>query len=101
LLRFPVRGTIGATGNYGGRNPVLEIIKRYLQAWNETDAAVRRSLVESLWTADGSYTDPLADVRGGPAGAGPVVIGFDVIVLDGDDRIASGHGFLDKVPAAA
>jgi SnoaL-like domain len=119
---------------------MLEIIRRYLQAWNETDAAARLSLVESLWAADGSYTDPLADVRGpdaiagligaaqqqfpglvftlggpvdanhnqarftwhlGPAGAEPVVIGFDVIVLDGDDRIASVHGFLDKVPAAA
>ena len=43
---------------------MLEIIKRYLDAWNETDAAVRHSLVASLWAADGSYTDPLADVRG-------------------------------------
>jgi hypothetical protein len=30
-----------------------------------------------------------------------VVIGFDVIVLDGDERIRSVHGFLDQVPAAA
>jgi hypothetical protein len=30
-----------------------------------------------------------------------VVIGFDVVVVDGDDRIASVHGFLDRVPAAA
>jgi hypothetical protein len=37
----------------------------------------------------------------GPDGAEPVVIGFDVVVLDGDGRIASVHGFLDKVPAAA
>jgi hypothetical protein len=34
----------------------------------------------------------------GPAGAAePVVIGFDVAVLDGD-RIGSVYGFLDKVP---
>ena len=117
-----------------------EIIDRYIAAWNETDAGKRFGLVESLWAADGSYTDPLADVRGpdaiaglmgaaqqqfpglaftlggpvdanhnqarfswhlGPAGAEPVVIGFDVVVLDGDGRIASVHGFLDKVPAAA
>jgi hypothetical protein len=117
-----------------------EIIDRYIAAWNETDAAARRELVGSLWAADGSYTDPLADVRGadaiaglmgaaqqqfsglvftlggpvdanhnqarftwhlGPDGAEPVVIGFDVVVLDGDGRIASVHGFLDKVPAAA
>jgi SnoaL-like domain len=117
-----------------------EIIDRYIAAWNETDAAARRELVGSLWAADGSYTDPLADVRGadaiaglmgaaqqqfsglvftlggpvdanhnqarftwhlGPDGAEPVVIGFDVVVLDGDGKIASVHGFLDKVPAAA
>jgi hypothetical protein len=120
---------------------MLEIIKRYLEAWNETDAGARRELVGALWTADGSYTDPLADVRGpdaiaglmgaaqqqfpglvftlggpvdanhnqarftwhlgpAPAGTEPVVIGFDVIVLDGDERIRSVHGFLDQVPAA-
>jgi hypothetical protein len=117
-----------------------EIIERYIAAWNETDAAKRRELVGALWAADGSYTDPLADVRGpdaiaeligaaqqqfpgfgftlggpvdvnhhqarftwhlGPAGAEPVVIGFDVVVLDGDGRIASVHGFLDRVPAGA
>jgi SnoaL-like protein len=140
LFYFCERGSIGV--NYGGRNPMQEIIKRYLEAWNETDAGARLALVESLWTADGSYTDPLADVHGpdaiaglmgaaqqqfpgleftlggpvdanhnqarftwhlGPASAGaePVVIGFDVIVLDGDERIRSVHGFLDKVPAAA
>jgi SnoaL-like domain len=119
---------------------MLEIIERYIAAWNETDDAKRRELVGALWAADGSYTDPLADVRGpeaiaeligaaqqqfpgfvftlggpvdanhdqarftwhlGPAGAEAVVIGFDVVVLDGDGRIASVHGFLDKVPAAA
>ncbi|MGH3230374.1 MAG: nuclear transport factor 2 family protein [Streptosporangiaceae bacterium] len=117
-----------------------EIVKRYLDAWNETDAAARRELVGSLWAADGSYTDPLADVRGpdaiagligaaqqqfpglvfslggpvdanhnqarftwhlGPSGGEPLVIGFDVVVLSPDGRIASVHGFLDKVPAAA
>ncbi len=119
---------------------MLEIIKRYLDAWNETDAGARHSLVASVWAADGSYTDPLADVRGpdaiagligaaqqqfaglvftlggpvdanhnqarftwhlGPAGGEPIVIGFDVMVLSEDGRIASVHGFLDKVPAAA
>jgi hypothetical protein len=117
-----------------------EIIKRYLEAWNETDAAARLALVESVWAADGSYTDPLADVCGpdaiagligaaqqqfaglvftlggpvdanhnqarftwhlGPDGGEPIVIGFDVMVLDSAGQIASVHGFLDKVPAAA
>jgi len=119
---------------------MLEIIKRYLEAWNETDAAARLALVESLWAADGSYTDPLADVRGpdaiagligaaqqqfpglvftlggpvdanhnqarftwhlGPSDGEPIVIGFDVAVLDPSGQISSVHGFLDKVPAAA
>ncbi len=35
----------------------------------------------------------------GPAGAEPVVVGFDVVVLDEDGRIRDVHGFLDKVPA--
>ena len=114
-----------------------EIVDRYLAAWNEKDAERRRGLVDALWTEDGSYTDPLADVRGraeidgligavqaqfpgfvftlggnvdahhGQArfswnlgladAAEPVVIGFDVAVLDGD-RIGSVYGFLDTVP---
>jgi hypothetical protein len=37
----------------------------------------------------------------GPAGAEPVVVGFDVAVLNAEGQIASVHGFLDKVPAAA
>lgn len=34
----------------------------------------------------------------GPAGAEPVVIGFDVILLDHDGRIHDVRGFLDRVP---
>jgi len=29
------------------------------------------------------------------------VIGFDVVVLNGEGQIRSVHGFLDQVPAAA
>lgn len=35
----------------------------------------------------------------GPAGEEPVVIGFDVLVLDHDHRVQDVRGFLDKVPA--
>jgi len=116
-----------------------EIIERYIAAWNETDPERRRGLVDSLWAADGSYTDPLADAHGreeidgligavqqqfpglvfrlggpvdanhnqarftwhlGPDGGEPIVIGFDVAVLDADGQIRSVHGFLDKGPAA-
>ncbi|MDA1358832.1 nuclear transport factor 2 family protein [Glycomyces luteolus] len=36
----------------------------------------------------------------GPEGAEPPVVGFDVVVLDDDGRIAQVLGFLDKVPSA-
>ncbi|WP_155069239.1 nuclear transport factor 2 family protein [Streptomyces taklimakanensis] len=35
----------------------------------------------------------------GPEGAEPLVIGFDVLVLDESGRIQDVRGFLDKVPA--
>lgn len=35
----------------------------------------------------------------GPAGAEPVVVGFDVAVTDEDGRLRNVLGFLDKVPA--
>ena len=35
----------------------------------------------------------------GPAGAEPVVVGFDVVVLDEAGRVRDVHGFLDRVPA--
>lgn len=35
----------------------------------------------------------------GPADAEPVVIGFDVVVLDDAGRIADVRGFLDRVPS--
>ncbi|TDC22467.1 nuclear transport factor 2 family protein [Streptomyces sp. 8K308] len=37
----------------------------------------------------------------GPEGADPIVIGFDVAVLDEDGRIRQVFGFLDRVPAGA
>lgn len=40
------------------------LIDRYLDAWNETDAAARRNLLDALWADDGVYTDPLASVSG-------------------------------------
>ena len=43
---------------------MLQIIERYIAAWNETDPGRRRGLVDALWAPDGSYTDPLADARG-------------------------------------
>ena len=36
----------------------------------------------------------------GPDGAEAPIVGFDVAVTDGNGRIRSVHGFLDRVPAA-
>ncbi|MFC0599236.1 nuclear transport factor 2 family protein [Streptomyces palmae] len=39
-------------------------VARYFEAWNATDPAARAQAVAAAWTEDGSYTDPLAEVRG-------------------------------------
>ncbi|MEV5754365.1 nuclear transport factor 2 family protein [Actinoallomurus sp. NPDC052308] len=43
---------------------INELVGRYIDTWNEKDPAARRAAVEKLWTEDGTYTDPLADVAG-------------------------------------
>ncbi|KUN05884.1 polyketide cyclase [Streptomyces yokosukanensis] len=37
---------------------------RYFEAWNTTEPEALKKAVADAWTADGGYTDPLADVRG-------------------------------------
>jgi hypothetical protein len=41
-----------------------DVAQRYIAAWNETDPQARQDRVAALWTADGRYVDPMADVRG-------------------------------------
>ncbi|WP_406165182.1 nuclear transport factor 2 family protein [Streptomyces sp. NBC_00996] len=115
-------------------------VARYFEAWNAGEQDALTKAVTAAWTADGTYTDPLADVHGHqqiaaviaaaheqfpgfafrPLGAvdghhdiarfgwelvneadgSAPVAGFDVITLDGEGRIRSVHGFLDRVPTA-
>ena len=114
-----------------------DVIARYLDCWNQTDPAARRTLIDEVWATDAEYTDPMGQARGraaidatigavqqqfpgmvfslaggvdahhrqarftwglGPAGAEPLVIGFDVAVTDEQDKITMVLGFLDKVP---
>ena len=118
-----------------------DVIERYIASWNQTDAQLRRKLIDELWAPDASYIDPLAEAYGrdaidatiaavqaqfpgfsftlldsvdthhrqarftwglgpadAPAGAEPVVVGFDVAVADSAGRLTSVLGFLDKVP---
>ncbi|MFE6944932.1 nuclear transport factor 2 family protein [Streptomyces chartreusis] len=39
-------------------------VARYFEAWNATGPEELTNAVAAAWTEDGSYTDPLADVRG-------------------------------------
>ncbi|MEU1042619.1 nuclear transport factor 2 family protein [Streptomyces sp. NPDC005551] len=124
-----------------GNERYASAVARYFEAWNAPDPESRAKAVAAAWAPDGTYTDPLAEVRGhdqvaavitaareqfpgfsfrltGPVdghhdlarfgwelvseadGSAPVA-GFDVITLDGEDRIRSVSGFLDRVPAGA
>jgi len=39
-------------------------VARYFEAWNAAEPEELAKAVAAAWTADGSYTDPLADVSG-------------------------------------
>lgn len=39
-------------------------VARYFDAWNATDSQAGTAAVAAAWTEDGSYVDPLTDVRG-------------------------------------
>ncbi|MFJ8506197.1 nuclear transport factor 2 family protein [Streptomyces avermitilis] len=116
-------------------------VARYFEAWNASDQDALTKAVAAAWAEDGSYTDPLADVRGheqitaviaaaheqfpgfafrltgtvdghhdiarftwelvNEADGSAPVAGSDGITLDGEDRIRSVQGFLDRVPTGA
>ena len=56
----------------------------YIAAWNETDPARRRRLVERVWAADARYVDPLVEVEGHD--------GIDAVVV-GAQEAFPGHTF--------
>jgi hypothetical protein len=41
-----------------------KVIAAYGEAWREPDEAKRRALLERAWADDGTYCDPVADVKG-------------------------------------
>jgi hypothetical protein len=41
-----------------------QLAELYIAAWNETDPAVRRQLIDEVWAPNGRYVDPLAAVEG-------------------------------------
>lgn len=50
------------------------IASRYLEAWNETDAGVRRQLLDAFWTQDAKFVDPVMS-GDGPAGMDACIAG--------------------------
>jgi hypothetical protein len=60
------------------------LAQKYLDVWNETDAASRRRLVEALFTADAAYVDPMMTGRGHP--------GIDAMIGAAQQQFA-GHRF--------
>jgi hypothetical protein len=46
---------------------VSTLVANYIAAWNETGAAERQQAIAVTWEPEGTYTDPLFDVRGADA----------------------------------
>ena len=47
-----------------GMSDIANIVHRYIDSWNETDADRRRALIAEVFTPDASYTDPLIAAKG-------------------------------------
>ncbi len=81
-------------------DPLVEIAGR--AALDATIAAVQQQFPGFVFTAVGPVDAHHRQARFswglGPQGAEPIVLGFDVVTLDGDGHIDSVLGFLDKVP---
>jgi SnoaL-like domain len=76
------------------------------QGWPAIDAtiaAVQGQFPDFVFTSVGPVDAHHQQARFqwglGPAGADPIVVGFDVVVTADDGRIRSVIGFLDQVPA--
>ena len=41
-----------------------DLIDRYIEVWNETDAGKRSALLQADWNGDASYVDPIAKAVG-------------------------------------
>jgi hypothetical protein len=58
------RGTNEAIWKETTMTDFQQVAENYIRAWNETDPAARRTLIERTWSEDASFTDPLAVVQG-------------------------------------
>ncbi|MBO1413279.1 nuclear transport factor 2 family protein [Streptomyces sp. FH025] len=53
---------------------LTDLAGRYIAIWNEADDGKRAAAISELFTADATYTDPLAEVAG-HEGIGAVIAG--------------------------
>src|SRR5689334_20972989 len=63
---------------------LVDLIDRYIAAWNETDGERRRDLIARTWTEDASYADPVMQGDGRT--------GIDAMVRGVQERFP-GHRF--------
>jgi hypothetical protein len=42
----------------------MQVVDTYIAAWNATDPAQRRALIDATWSEDARYVDPLAVADG-------------------------------------
>lgn len=45
-------------------NAIENLVHKYIESWNQSDASRRRATLRELYTENASYTDPLASVTG-------------------------------------
>lgn len=76
---------------------IPDIIAAYDRAWNEPDAAVRRSLLETAWREDGELLEPRGAFRGRDAiieRVGGFQERFPGARVDISSGLDSHHGFV-------
>lgn len=82
-------------------DPLADVTGR--DAIGATIAAVRVQFPDFVFTlvgeSDAHHRQNRFQWGLGPAGAEPVIIGFDVVTTDGAGRIEQVLGFLDRVPS--
>lgn len=52
------------TGFRMNKNAVEELVEKYIAMWNETDDQVRRAMIDDVFTANATYTDPTVAAHG-------------------------------------
>jgi hypothetical protein len=66
-------------------------VDRYVAVWHEPDEEERRKAIAELWAPDGSYLDPLNDVRGHKALQEVVTAVYEEFIQSGESVFRSRH----------